>query len=54
MTQTVKAYAIGYCSECADIQQSERLITTNETQWLLASLACKFCAHYQVEIEVKP
>jgi hypothetical protein len=54
MSETRTAYAIGYCSMCADKEKAERLITTNETQWMMASMACRECAAYQVEIEITP
>jgi len=52
MSATEKAFAIGFCSDCVDREGCERFITTNENQWLLASMACRHCASYEIEIEV--
>lgn len=49
---TEKGFAIGFCAECADREGYERFITTNETQWMMASMACRQCASYQVELEI--
>jgi hypothetical protein len=48
-----KGFAIGFCSECADREGYERFITTNETQWIMASMACRECASYEVKMEIK-